>query len=489
MNDDQAQRLLTGIDGPRPLPTHRRDELLATLTTAHELATADAPRALPADLRHRLEATLVSASARPLPFGLRRRVLSATTRSTPRVLAVAAAAVLVLVAGIALTVRPDNDATQEATRRSGPTQPPGSIATGSGGASGRISAGSSSGDVAGGAGITAGETSGGTSADSGSAAGSAAPVRGTRSSGQTGDIVIGVAGNGTTDIVTGFHAYLATVNATGGINGRRLVTAEGDDVVATVNLSSIPRSDSPKGVLFETVFHPLGVMRGRVVSLSSPLERQARLAVARAYPRSDPNARVAIYADTTDMWRGAVSDAFQHELEARGVRVVKVLFNPSAPAYVPGVEAAFLALPPEGVSAWVTGAPSAPTKGVWAIGSAFDDRLADAGERLALLVLSPYRPITGDEATALRNALPDRALTTGAVHGWVTAKAIVELLRRNGGTAITETDLDKLTGWDPAWSPPFETRAGTRERTPEAILLRPVDGRFVSEGAFQRSGH
>ena len=487
MNDDQARRLLTGIDAPRPLPADLRNELLVALTTAHELAAADAPRALPADLRHRLEATLVSATARPLPFGLRRRVLSATTRSTPRVLAIAAAAVLVLVAGIALTMRPDNDTTQQATRRSAPAQPPGSAATGSGGATGGLSAGSGAGDAAGGGGITAGETAGDASADSGSAAGSAAPVAGTRSSGPTGDIVIGVAGGGGTDIATGFHAYLATVNAAGGIDGRRLVTAEGDAVVATVNLDVTPRSDPPKGVLFETVFHPLGLMRGRVVSLSSPLERQARLAVARAYPKSDPDARVAIYADTTDMWRGAVSDAFQHALEARDVRVVKVLFNPSAPAYVPGVEAAFLALPPHGVSAWVAGAPSAPAKGVWGIGSAFDDRLADAGARLSLRVLSPYRPITGDEATALRNAVPDRALTAGAVHGWVTAKGIVELLRRNGGTTITETDLDTLSGWDPAWSPPFETRPGTRERTPEAILLRPVDGRFVAEGPFQRS--
>lgn len=487
MNDEQAQRLLSGIDAPRPLPGDLRDELLATLTTAHELSAVDAPRPLPDDLRHRLEATLVSATARPLPSGLRRRVLWATTRPNPRVLA-AAAAVLVFLAGIALAVRPDSDTTPEAARRRGPVSVHGSDPTGLSGGAGDVTAGSDSGSVGD---ATPGEAR--TDAGGSSAAPSAGAAGGTtsaRESRQAADIPIGVVSNDTTDIATGFRAYLATVNAAGGIDGRQLVTVDGNAGVTTVNLGSIPRLDAMKGTVFETVFHPQGVLRGPlVVSLSSPLERQARLAVAAAYPKSDSGARVALYADTTDMWGGAVSDAFQHELEARGVRVVRVLFNRSAPAYVPGVDAAFLALQPGDVAAWVKGTSSAPPKGVWGIASAFDDRLARTGEKLSLRVLSPYRPIAGEEATALRNSLSDHALTAGAVHGWVTAKAVVDLLRHNGGTTITETDLNRLIGWDSGWAPPFELRPGTRERTPEAIVLRPVDGRFVSEGTFQRSAN
>ena len=58
--------------------------------------------------------------------------------------------------------------------------------------------------------------------------------------------------------------------------------------------------------------------------------------------------------------------------------------------------------------------------------------------------------------------------------------------RRDGGTTITEASLDGLNGWNSGWFPPFETRPGTRERTPEAIVLRPLDGRFASDGNFER---
>jgi hypothetical protein len=72
------------------------------------------------------------------------------------------------------------------------------------------------------------------------------------------------------------------------------------------------------------------------------------------------------------------------------------------------------------------------------------------------------------------------------VHGWVTAKALAHLLFGNGGTTITEADLDALVGWDPGWAPPIELRPGTRARTPEAVVLEPSAGGFHAAGDFER---
>ena len=483
MNDDRARRLLAGIDAPRPLPQDLRNELLATLTTAHDLATADAPRPLPDDLRHRLEATLVSASARPLPSGLRRRVLSATTRTTPRALSLAAAAVLILVAGIALAVRPGGDDTSEQVIRR-PQAPRTTIAGSSGGSGAGTSGFAEGSDTAGsGAALTPGKT------PAGGGGSAAAPTAGTRSSGDAGSqpIQITVVSQDDSDIRKGFEAYLTTVNAAGGVNGRRVEAVEPLGGVAIVNVGAeVTMHDGAHDVVFESVWYSANILSGRKLSLSSPFEGQARLAVANAYPDGKSGERVALYSSTYGPWGTSISDTFEDSLEARGLTVIRALFNPSAPAYVPGVDAAFLALSPKDVSAWVNGAASAAPRGVWGIGSAYDDRLARRGESLKLRVLSPYRPLTGDEATALHNALPDHALTVTAVHGWVTAKAVVNLLRANGGMALTDKDLGRLTGWVSGWAPPFELRPGTTDRTPEAILLRPVDGRFVADGDFQR---
>src|SRR5437588_11750642 len=100
MNDAEAQRLLAGIDAPRPLPASLRDDLTAALTETAALASVDAPRPLPDDLRHRLEASMITAGARPVPASLRRRMLATTARPHARVLGLVAAAMLLFVAGL-----------------------------------------------------------------------------------------------------------------------------------------------------------------------------------------------------------------------------------------------------------------------------------------------------------------------------------------------------------------------------------------------------
>ena len=474
MNDADAQRLLAGIDAPRPLPPSLRDDLVGTLTDATTLAATDAPRPLPDDLRHRLEASLISATARPMPRSLRRRVLGTAAWPSLPVIGAVAATLMLIVGGLVIATRPSTE--QRDQTASGPSA---NADSGTANATGGLSAGSSSEQ------FDASAGSGG--AATGGAAAPAVNQSRTADKAAAGPIQITVLAPNSGDVRTGFDAYLATVNATGGINGRQLEPIEGPGGVANVNLGSeVTTGSGGADVIFDSVWYPASYLSGPKLSLSSPFQRQARLAVDRAYPDKDNSGRVALYTSMTAPWNTLISSAFQDELEVRGLTVVKVAFTPRAPAYVPGVDAAFLALSPADALAWINGAAVAPSHGVWAMGSAYDEHLAQKAASLHLRVLSPYRPIDGDEATVLRNALPDHDLTVTAVHGWVTAKAMVELLRRNGGAKLTTTDVDALAGWDPLWAPRYETRPGGRDRTPEAIVLVPKDGRFVAEGSFLR---
>jgi hypothetical protein len=420
-------------------------------------------------LRHRLEATLITAGARPVPRSLRRRVLAATTRPTPAFLGAAAAVVLLFVVGILLATRPSSEQLDQsaAAPKAATTTTVASSATGSAGSAGAqfdSGAGSSSagGDLA--APMANGSTA--------QASRSAAP-----------SIAIGVLGSTDTDVGRGFRAYIDAVNATGGVNGHPISVVTESTGVATVNVAEGPVSRRPKGVLFETAFVDSARLGGDVVSLSSPVERQAHLAVAHAFPTDAIGSRAAIYVSDGAVWAVA-ADAFAAALEARHVAVTRV--GASQLPDVPGVDANFLALSPADVDRWIRVVRTAPQRGVWGLGSAYDDRWAGAHD---IDVLSPYAPIAGAEATQLVDALPSHELSAPAIHGWVTAKAIVELLRRNGGATITGADVDHLAGWDPAWAPPLEFRPGTRQRTPEAVLLRPkskADPRYVADGSFER---
>jgi hypothetical protein len=514
MNDAEAQRLLAGIDAPRPMPSSLRDELLGTLTTARELAVADAPRPLPDDLRHRLEATLITAGARPMPRWLRRRVLASTARPAPRLLGAVAAALLLVVAGVAVATRnsgsPDTVAGPRTER--GTTTAPATTETGVG----EVQSGASSFDSG------AGSTATGSDAAGDAAAPAAAPAAEARTSARA-TIGISVFANGPVDeaIRNGFDAYLAMVNASGGLGGRRLVplsptepsadegrpyipSGPSPDGVAAVNLGTHYADDENYGDFFEgrLVFEPIGYrwkkLTGLHVALSSPVERVSDLTVEAGTRELSPGARVAVYSTVTRgyqetaWWAGESGDRMESALLARGYTVVPVEFDPDRPTYVPGVDAALLALAPVALEAWLDGAvPTtvAAPHGVWAIGDGFDDRYADKAGDLGVRVLSPYQPIGGDEGDALRRALPGRQLNQRAVHGWVTAKALVHLLRLNGGNRLGKADLERLRGWDSGWAPAYATRDGFNDRTPEAILLRPKDGRFVPDGSFRRAAN
>lgn len=475
MNDATARRVLAGIDGPRPLPDELRGRVASVLDVAG-LVGADAPRPLPTDLRERLEATL-TAVPMTVPRVMRRRLATSLARP-PRLVTqlVASLVVVLLLAAMVTVVGRDSTTTDVAQPLPSPTPTPALPDPSTVGPAdpGNVEASPASG-AAGGPGPT--RPAGAAAIPSAAAAGSPA---------SRGDIAVTVAGS-TGDIALGFRAYVKRLNDRGGVAGRRIVehATAGGASVATVNLAPTPLRTAGSGALFETAFVGDSRLRGLTISLASPIDRQARLAVMNAFPQRAPGARAAIYTGTPEPWSNLVPTALEAALQERQVTTVRVAFDPSAPAFVP-TDAAFLSLPSDAVAAWLRDSPGAPGRGAWGVGSAWLDSAAVRAGEQSLRVLSPYAPAGGTEEAALAAALPGRVLSGGAVHGWVTAKALATTLGRNGGREVTAADLDALAGWESGWSPPFEVRPTTRARTPEAVLLVESGRRFVPAGGFQR---
>lgn len=466
MNDRDAAALLSGIDGPRPLPPAVADALLASLTDP-VARLGDGPLPLPADLRARLEASMLGTARQSAP----------SRRTVPT----AAAAVVLLLIGLLAVVARGGDAPREAagrppttTSRPGadttPSTPlPGATPTGgavAGSASGSAAAPPPFTDV----GAATADAASPAASGAGGATAAAEPLR---VAVETGDAAI----------EAGFAAYLDVLNAAGGVRGRSVVTtATGDaGAVALVNLGGAPTTSAGPEVVFETVHVDEPRLTGSVVSLASALERQARLAVAAAFS-DDAGGRAVILIGRSEPWRTTVPDALDDALAARGVTGVRVPVDGGATPVL--ADAVFLSLAPEEVASWLetrTGAP--PARGTWGVESAWQDAVATNAAPAGLRVLSPYAPLDGDERAALAAAI-DGPLSAGAVHGWVTAKALAFVLHENGGAALRDTDLDRLDGWDPGWAPPFSVRPGTRSRTPDAVVLRPDGDRFVADGPF-----
>lgn len=478
MNDREARSLLAGIDAPRPLPDRVRSQLEAALLDADlGLAGLGSPRPLPDDLRRRLEASLVQARPMPLPRAVRRALLAAAAAVT--------VAGLVVIAG-------DGDGTEEPTPVAGgpsPATSPDGPPPGETGSDAVSPAGTASPGSAATGGSTAETTVPFQESSEAPGDASPAPAAGATAVADAGEGAIAVAvRHADGDVAAGFDAYLRTLNGSGGIDGRAVATVDGgaSGSVATVNLDDVPVDGPVDGVLFETAFVDEARLTGDVVSMASPIERQARLAVAAAFPDRADGRRAAVYAGSGEPWATIVPGALEAALRERGATPVRIAFQPSAPAFVPA-DAAFLSLAPVDVDAYVAAAAGAPPRGTWGVGSAWDDALAARGEAIGLRVLSPYAPVGGDEQATLHRELQGQPLSAGAVHGWVTAKALAVLLARNGGTTITEADLDGLAGWEPGWAPPFEVRPGTRARTPDAAVLRPAGSTFARDGDFRRA--
>ena len=74
------------------------------------------------------------------------------------------------------------------------------------------------------------------------------------------------------------------------------------------------------------------------------------------------------------------------------------------------------------------------------------------------------------------------------LHGWATAKSLAAAIWRTGADTPAEVQaaLEGLAGWSSGLAPPYETRPGTRSRTPEGVVFRVQSGAFAPEGGFRR---
>jgi hypothetical protein len=430
MNDDEARAVLAGIDGPRPLPSSVRREVLdAVLATGAPLRDTDAARPLPDDLRRRLEATLITATPRPVPRAVRRRIVRATRTGLPGL--ARAAAVLVLVAGAVLAL-------------------------------GRLDGGSSSDQASEGArpsAATPDSLRGGADVREDSSFRSVPALT-----------PVEVVGDASSAAVAAFNAYASRARAQAVESGGNAPTP-GAPVAAgvTVNLAASPLADRRGGVVFETAFVGAVDLAGGARSVGLPVEDQARLAVAQAFPTRS-STRAVVLASDGEPWTSA-AEAFESALRSRGVRAQRVAYVPGASP--PSAPAVFLALSPADARTYLAAHPEVPSRGIHALASAYDDRLAQPG----VTVVSPLAPPGGDEEAGLRAALPDGVLTAEAIHGWVTAKVVGELLRRSGGAPPTAEQVAGLDGWSPGW--------GVTLGRPGGYLLRAEDGRFAVDGPFR----
>jgi hypothetical protein len=463
VNDEDARRLLDGIDGPRPLPSRLRGELESVLVDG--LTALDAPRAVPDDLRARLEATLGGGTA--LPASVRRRLLRPT--AAPARVGAAAAAVLALLGGLLVATSRDEGGDTVAA--------PGAVTTTTIASAGATSGGSTEGGVG-----SSGATAPTTTVPTPDADASAGQASGVAAAPATAAVNVALFGTGPAH--DGFQAWLDAHGGT--LGGRRMqVVSSAGSADATVNLGEQRLQDHPKGVVFETAFVEESSLGGVVASLSSTPERQARVAVARAVAGAPSNTRAAVYVGSSAPWSTTVADAIEHELDARGISHVRVPFAASAPAFVPA-DVAFLSIDAPSVRAWVDHAPSAPRLGVWGVGSSWDEGMAAAGSRVGLRAASPFAVLDAAQHDALQRQLGKTATVSAAVvHGWVTAAALDHLLRRNGDATLTAADLDALRGWSSGWAPPYDVRPRTRSRVPDAVILRATTSGFRQIGEFQ----
>jgi hypothetical protein len=434
MNDDEARSLLEGIDGPRPLPRSLRRVLHDGLIADEPLLGTDAARPLPDDLRRRLEATLLTAAPRPVPRAVRRHILRATADGLPT-MARAAAVVVVLAAAVLVAHRVTEGGSGSEDLAS--NRAPSTAATAAPPATATMN-----------------------EAIAGQTAQSRLAVRSVR-----------VLGDAASPAVVGFDAFAGANRAktyTSDAAAGASPTAAGTAAGITVNLSATPVVDRGTGVVLETAFVRAADLAGHALSVSVPVEVQARIAVAGAYPKAASGRAVVLVSDG-EPWVSAAA-AFESALRAKGVHPRRVAYAPGVAAGAPAI---FLALSPSDARAYLGAHPAVPSRGIHAIASAADDGLAQPG----VTVVSPFAPPGGAEEAQLRAALPDGRLSAEAIHGWVTAEVVAELLRRSGGAAPTAADLAALDGWSPGW--------GVTIGRPGAYRLQARGDRFVVTGRFR----
>ena len=303
----------------------------------------------------------------------------------------------------------------------------------------------------------------------------------------------------------GFRAYINRLNQAGGVQGHaiELVTvsagAPAANTVATVNLSSQPVAGPggapgwATGPLLETLTATEDLLTGNgaVFSFASAPERQGHLAAEALFPsEAAAGTKAVIFVPAAPgPLRDAVPAAIKAVLKQRNVTNVQVVTYDPAHKLTPiDADAAFVSLDPAGARAWVAQAKAEgyrPPAGVAGIYSLADDALAaDLPE--GARVVSPYVAPAGDEGQAIRSA--GAGTSASVLHGWATAKSLAAAVWRTGADTAAEvqTALDGLTGWSSGLAPPYETRPGTRSRTPEGVVFQVQSGAFVAQGGFRR---
>ncbi|MDQ1515777.1 MAG: Periplasmic binding protein [Actinomycetota bacterium] len=305
----------------------------------------------------------------------------------------------------------------------------------------------------------------------------------------------------------GFRAYVDQLNRSGGVRQHSVelvpvsAASPAAGTIATVNLGSQPVAGPggapgwATGPLLETLTATENLLTGNgaVFSFASPPERQGHLAADALFPSavtSKPPPNAVIYAASSGPLSDVVPAAMEAVLRQRGLKVTVVTYDPAQKrtGLVAGADAALLSLDPAAARAWVTQAKGAgyrPAMGLAGIYSLADDTLAPDlpdGTR----VISPYVVPGGDEGQAIRS-IPEGS-SAPVLHGWVTAKALAAAVWRTGADTPAEMQsaLEGLAGWSPGLAPAYETRPGTRSRTPEGVLFQVQSGAYVAQGGFRR---
>ncbi|HET9770769.1 MAG TPA: ABC transporter substrate-binding protein [Acidimicrobiia bacterium] len=300
----------------------------------------------------------------------------------------------------------------------------------------------------------------------------------------------------------GFRAYVNRLNQAGGVRGHTLelvpvsAGSPAANLVATVNLSPQPVAGPggapgwATGPLLETLTAPESVLTGDVFSFASPPERQGHLAADALFPSAvSSQTRAVIYAAPSGPLADVVPQAMKAVLDARGVAVTIHTYDPAKnPGLVSGADAALLSLDPAAARAWVAQAKAAghrPARGIAGIWSLFDETLAPDLPDSARVV-SPYVVPGGDEGQAIRSGAGGSSASV--LHGWAGAKALAAAVWRTGADTPAElrAALEGLAGWSSGLAPAYETRPGTRARTPEGVLFQVQSGTWAAQGGFRR---
>jgi ABC-type branched-subunit amino acid transport system substrate-binding protein len=303
----------------------------------------------------------------------------------------------------------------------------------------------------------------------------------------------------------GFRAYIDRLNQAGGVRGHSIElvrvssNAPAADTIATVNLSPQPVAGPggapgwATGPLLETLTATEDLLTGNgaVFSFASAPERQGHLAADALFPSNAPaGTKAVIYVPAAPgPLRDAVPAAIKAVLKERNVADVSVVtYDGAAGKALTAADAAFVSLDPAAAKAWAAQAKAEgyrPPAGVAGIYSLADDALAaelPEGAR----VVSPYVAPAGDEGQAIRSA--GAGTSAPVLHGWATAKSLAAAIWRADADTPAEVHaaLEGLTGWSSGLAPPYETRPGTRSRTPEGVVFGVQSGAFVAQGGFRR---